>query len=171
MTKELTASKKVLRSRSEAKAEAVDMVRREEWAMAKGKQQALKEGEDYYRQYQKKVEENASNLDKMDLLDLAIKADDQLVYRSHRAKLRFWMSNYEGAKDDAKIWVKQVKKECKNKYKIENREMQSLLFQCYLELDNLQAASSVLNRDFKQDSDLFLKHKNELEEAHKNKKN
>ena len=56
MTKELTASKKVLRSRSEAKAEAVDMVRREEWAMAKGKQQALKEGEDYYRQYQKQDE-------------------------------------------------------------------------------------------------------------------
>ena len=126
MTKELTASKKVMRSRAEAKSEAVDMVRREE---CKGNQQALKEGEDYYRQYQKKVEENASNLDKMDLLDLAIKADDQLVYRSHRAKLRFWMSNYEGAKDDAKIWVKQMKQECKNKYKVENTEMQSLLFQ------------------------------------------
>ena len=63
-----------------------------------------------------------------------------------------------------------MKKERKNKYKIENREMQSLLFWCYLELDNLQAASSVLNRDFKPDSNLFLKHKNELEEAHKNKK-
>ena len=103
------------------------------------------------------MEENASNLDKMDLLDLAIKADDQLVYRSYRAKLRFFMSDYDGAKDDAKIWVKQMKKERKNKYKIENREMQSLLFQCYLELDNLQAATSVLNRDFKPDNDLFLK--------------
>ena len=49
VTKELTASKKVMRSRAEAKSEAdVDMVRREEWAMAKGKQQALKDGEDYY---------------------------------------------------------------------------------------------------------------------------
>ena len=36
MTKELTASKKVMRSRAEAKSEAVDMVRREDWAMAKG---------------------------------------------------------------------------------------------------------------------------------------
>ena len=170
MTKELTASKKVLRSRAEAKGEAVDMVRREEWAMAKGKQQALKDGEDYYKQFQKKVEENASNLDKMDLLDLAIKADDQLVYRSYRAKLRFFMSDYDGSKDDAKIWVKQMKQECKNKYKVENTEMQSLLFQSYLELDNLQAASSVLNRDFKKDSDVFLKHKNELEQAHNNKK-
>ena len=116
------------------------------------------------------MEENASNLDKMDLLDLAIKADDQLVYRSYRAKLRFFMSDYDGAKDDAKIWVKQMKQECKNKYKVENTEMQSLLFQSYLELDNLQAASSVLNRDFKKDSDVFLKHKNELEQAHNNKK-
>ena len=96
MTKELTASKKVMRSRAEAKAEAVDMVRREEY---KGNQQALKEGEDYCKQYQKKVEEKASNLDKMDLLDLAIKADDQLVYRSHRAKLRFFMSEV-GQKDE-----------------------------------------------------------------------
>ena len=79
------------------------MVRREEWAMAKGKQQALKDGEDYYKQFQKKVEENASNLDKMDLLDLAIKADDQLVYRSHRAKLRFFMSEEVGQKDEGGV--------------------------------------------------------------------
>ena len=71
--------------------------------MAKGKQQALKDGEDYYQQFQKKVEENASNLDKMDLLDLAIKADDQLVYRSHRAKLRFFMSEEVGQKDEGGV--------------------------------------------------------------------
>ena len=100
VTKELTASKKVMRSRAEAKSEAVDMVRREE---CKGNQQALKEGEDYCKQYQKKVEENASNLDKMDLLDLAIKADDQLVYRSHRAKLRFFMSEEVGQKDEGGV--------------------------------------------------------------------
>ena len=53
--------------------------------------------------FRKKLEENASNLDKMDLLDLAIKADDQLVYRSHRAKLRFFMSEEVGQKDEGGV--------------------------------------------------------------------
>ena len=106
----------------------------------------------------------------MDLLDMAIKADDQLAPRGHRAQLKFLMSDYEGAKADAKSWVKMMKKECKNKKEVQNTQMQSLLFQCYLEENNLQAANLILNRDFNKESDLYLKHKKEIEEAKINKK-
>ena len=171
MTKELTSANKganKVKSRAEAKTKAVDLVRREEKAMAMGKRLAMKEGEDYYKAYLKKVEENGSNLEKMDLLDMAIKADDQLAPRGHRAQLRFFMSDYEGAKADAKTWVKMMKKECKKK--VENTQIQSLLFQCYLEENNLQAANLILNRDFTKESELYLKHKKEVEEAKINKK-
>ena len=95
MTKELTSANKV-KSRAEAKTKAVDMVRREEKAMAMGRRQAMMEWEDSYKAYLKKVEENGSNLEKLDLLDMAIKADDQLAPRGHRAQLRFHMSDFEG---------------------------------------------------------------------------
>ena len=165
----MTAANKV-NSRAEAKTKAVDMVRREEKAMAMGRRQAMKEGEDFYKAYLKKVEENGSNLEKMDLLDMAIKADDQLAPRGQRAQLRFFMSDYEGAKADAKTWVKMMKKECKNKREVNNTQMQSLLFHCYLEENNLQAANLILDRDFTKESEMYIKHKKEFEEAKINKK-
>ena len=169
MTKELTGANKVRRTETEAKAKAVDLVKKEEWARAMGRRGTMEKGELFYKLHLEKDEDGneKGNFEKMDLLDKAILADDQVLYRGVRAKLRFFMNYHIGAQEDAIKWVKMMKKECH--YKVQDQEIQSILFQCYINTNNLPAANFALKRDFEEGSDMLRKHEKDLMEAEKKK--